>query len=115
MTLVEARVLFTMLTSTLPIKAAALGLGLAWGECLRPPAVAKYYAATGQGEEHSAHLNGLAVDTVLYKDGEPLKKTEEYAELGEWWKSLHPLCRWGGDFKTRKDGNHFSLEYGGIQ
>ena len=28
--------------------------------------------------------------------------------LGNYWKSLHPLCRWGGDFETR-DLNHFSI------
>ena len=28
--------------------------------------------------------------------------------LGTYWKALHPLCRWGGDFETR-DLNHFSV------
>ena len=28
--------------------------------------------------------------------------------LGSYWKALHPLCRWGGDFESR-DLNHFSV------
>ena len=41
-------------------------------------------------------------------------------ELGAYWKSLHPLNRWGGDFRNSKgekinDFNHFSMEHGGVQ
>jgi hypothetical protein len=30
--------------------------------------------------------------------------------MGEFWVSLDPLCRWGGNF-SRKDGNHISVTY----
>jgi hypothetical protein len=33
--------------------------------------------------------------------------------LGDYWKSLHPLNRHGGDFKA-KDFNHFSMTEGGF-
>lgn len=115
MSLREARVLFTSLAAKLPGKAEVLGLELAYDQVKRPPELAKLYAQQGKGVEQSAHLNGLAVDVLLYAPlGQYLTKTEDYSQLGEFWKSLHPLCRWGGDF-SKKDGNHFSLEYGGLK
>lgn len=33
-------------------------------------------------------------------------------EIGAFWLSLHPLCRWGGTFKS-KDYNHVSLFHEG--
>lgn len=66
----------------------------------------------------SLHYIGLADDLYLFKDinadGVPdyLKGTEEYKFAGDYWKSLDPSLCWGGDF-TNKDGNHFSLGWGG--
>jgi hypothetical protein len=60
----------------------------------------------------SLHYLGLANDLALYINGAYQTDTEAYAKLGQKWKSLHPELRWGGDFK-KKDGNHFSLTYGG--
>jgi len=54
----------------------------------------------------------LAVDLELFKDGAYLTKTEDHKALGEYWKTLHELCRWGGDFD---DGNHYSLTHGGMK
>lgn len=113
MTLREARVLFSQLVGQLPRKAQELGLELAFDQLKRPPELAKLYEAQGIGVAKSAHLNGLAVDVVLYRDGKYLSQSVDYAELGAWWKTLHPYCRWGGDF-TKRDGNHFSLEFEGV-
>lgn len=33
--------------------------------------------------------------------------------IGEKWKSLHPLCRWGGDFASR-DSNHLSILHNNV-
>jgi hypothetical protein len=60
----------------------------------------------------SLHYSGLANDIAVYIDGIYQEHTEAYAELGEFWKSLDPDNRWGGDFK-KSDGNHFSITYGG--
>ena len=60
----------------------------------------------------SLHYLGLANDLALYIHGEYQTSTEAYKKLGERWKALNPLCRWGGDFK-KKDGGHFSVTYGG--
>ena len=61
----------------------------------------------------SLHELGLAVDLNLFKDGKFLPNSEDHRPLGEYWKSLSPLCRWGGDFKPNPDGNHYSCTWGG--
>lgn len=33
--------------------------------------------------------------------------------IGEKWTSLHPLCRWGGNFASRDD-NHVSVIHNGV-
>ena len=58
--------------------------------------------------EGSLHYEGLAQDIDLTKDGVYLDKTEDHRQFGEYWESLGGA--WGGRFK---DGNHYSLAYGG--
>ncbi len=77
-----------------------------------------YGVAIGQdGLKHmdgSLHYVGLADDLYLYNaDGVYLTATEDYRAAGEYWKTLDPLARWGGDFRQTKDGNHFSFEWEG--
>lgn len=65
------------------------------------------------GIRYSVHQLGLAVDLKLFKDGVYLTRSEDYKPLGDYWKTLAPDCRWGGDFPG--DGNHFSIEHNGIK
>lgn len=68
--------------------------------------------------ENSNHYRGLAKDLIRYSDeGEYLTHVDHYRPLGEKWKTMHRLARWGGDFtgKNVGDGGHFSFEYGGIK
>lgn len=62
------------------------------------------------GHPQSLHLWKLAVDVDLFRNGRYLSSTESHRQLGEFWESLHPLCRWGGKWG---DGNHYSIEHGG--
>ena len=57
---------------------------------------------------NSKHLDGLAVDIILLKDGKPCWDNEDYKPLGEFWEKLGG--RWGGSWKQR-DSVHF--EYAG--
>jgi len=67
----------------------------------------------------SNHYVGLANDLALYIT-DPVRgwvdryqeSTEAYRALGAIWKDMHPLARWGGDFK-KADGNHFSFIFNG--
>jgi hypothetical protein len=61
------------------------------------------------GIPNSNHKIRLAIDLNLFRDGEYLTKTEDYAPLGEYWKSIGGS--WGGDFD---DGNHFSFAHSGV-
>ena len=70
-----------------------------------------FWARNGH-KENSNHYVRLAADLNLFKDGLYLINTEDHKELGEYWKSLDPKNRWGGDFR-HKDGNHYSREYQG--
>lgn len=94
------------------LKAKELGYELTWGETLRSQKEADQNQHSGAGISHSLHLIGLAVDLNLFKDGVWLTKTEDHKPLGEYWKSLRPGNRWGGDFK---DGNHYSVEHEGVK
>lgn len=67
------------------------------------------------GVVNSVHSVGLAVDLNLFRDGIYLSSSEDHAKLGAYWKTLHPLARWGGDFRPRPDGNHYSFEYNGVK
>jgi len=59
--------------------------------------------------KNSLHYEGLAGDLILYNaNGTYLTRTEDYEFAGTFWEALGGS--WGGRFK---DGNHFSLEYGG--
>ncbi len=83
------------------------------GDAYRSP---KAFGKIGEkgpyGHPKSAHKRRLAIDLNLFKDGRYLRKTSDHAKFGEFWKRLHPLNRWGGDFK-KPDGNHYSIVYGG--
>lgn len=113
MTLRQKQSLFVQLLAKLYQEAASRGYELTLGEGWRPPELVKIYAADGRGSATSLHPDRLAQDLNLFRNGVWLQNTVDHQELGQYWKSLHPLCRWGGDFKDRPDGNHYSLEHEG--
>jgi hypothetical protein len=63
---------------------------------------------------NSLHFRRLAVDLNLFVEGKYVTGEHPlWYTIGDYWKSLSPECRWGGDFKAR-DFNHFSIQYGGV-
>jgi len=114
MTLGQKQRLFTKLIGQLILWSYEHGYELTFGEAVRTEAQAQANAASGAGVARSNHLIRLAVDLNLFIDGVYRTDSEAYAPLGEYWKSLNPLCCWGGDF-SRPDGNHFSFEHGGVK
>jgi len=60
------------------------------------------------GIDNSLHRDRLAADLLLFRDGMYLTETADYEPMGQKWESMGGT--WGGHFK---DGNHFSLAYGG--
>lgn len=107
MTLKEKQFRFANLVALLIVEANARGYTISLGEVWRSPEEAQR-----QGQPKSLHTMRLAIDINLFKDGVWLKKTEDHRPLGEWWETLHPLCAWGGRWG---DGNHYSMEHGGMK
>jgi hypothetical protein len=91
----------------------ANGYTLTTGEAWRSPAEAAINAQAGAGIACSLHTERLAIDLNLFKDGEYMSDLESYRPVGDYWKSLNPLARWGGDFAS-PDMDHFSLTWGGV-
>lgn len=120
LTLRQQRCLFTRLLGELTVWAFANGYELALSEVRRRPETAAANAASGKGIANSLHLDGLAADFDLYINGVYQSDSLAHTPLGEKWKSMHPLNRWGGDFRDRNgnpkpDGNHYSSERGGVK
>ena len=118
LTYIEKQHLMSACVSLLLDKAIGTYDGVAGNEWWRNPAQAKRYAKQGKGIKLSLHMDRLAMDIVLRKKlpsgkWKYLSRSEDYAALGAYWKSLHPLCCWGGDFTRRPDGNHLSISHGG--
>lgn len=113
MTLGQKQRLFTKLVAQLIQYAYAQGYELTLGDAYRDPrvhgdvGVKKSYSSA-----NSVHKQRLAIDLNLFKDAQYLTTTEAHKPLGQFWKSLHPDCRWGGDFST-PDGNHYSMTHEG--
>lgn len=113
MTLSEKQQLFTVMVANLIHWAEEKGYRLTFGEAYRTPEQAALNARKGSGISNSLHTQRLAVDFNLFINGEYQTSTEAYRPLGEYWKSIGGS--WGGDFKTRPDGNHFSYEHNGVR
>ena len=88
--------------------ADGIGYQVTLGEAWRTPEQAKLNASRGIGTLSSLHIERLAIDINLYRDGEWLQKSDDHKPLGEWWESLGPDYKWGGRFQ-RADGNHYSI------
>ena len=113
MTLGQKQRLFTRLIGLLIEYAYQNGYELTVGDAYRDPRV---HGKHGEKKSYSAsksnHKLRLAIDFNLFKDGHYMESTEDHRELGEYWKSLNPLCEWGGD-GDRNDGNHYSMNHDG--
>lgn len=112
-TLLQKQQEFTLMVSQLISFAYQNDYRLTFGDAYRDPrvhgdvGVKKSYSSA-----NSVHKVRLAVDFNLFKGGVYQTSSEAHKQLGEFWKSLHPDCRWGGDFKS-PDGNHYSMTHGG--
>ena len=86
------------------------GYELTFGEAWRTPEQARLNAVRGTGTASSLHIDRLAIDLNLFRNGKWLTNSEDHRPLGEYWESLAPDCKWGGRFG---DGNHYSITHWG--
>lgn len=102
---------FVRMVAQLIDKAHELGYELTFGDAYRDPRVhGEQGVKKSYSEGRSAHKHRLAIDLNLFKDGKFLANTSDHTPLGVYWESLGGT--WGGRFN---DGNHYSLEHGGIK
>jgi hypothetical protein len=114
-TLSKKQMTFTKNVGKLIAWAYENGYGLTFGDAYRDQRLADLNAAEGKGISKSLHTQRLAVDFNLFMAGNYIPQSEMYKPLGDYWKTLDPENRWGGDFKPRPDGNHFSMMHAGIK
>lgn len=113
MTLREKQSLFVRMLAMLIDFAYKQGYELTLGEAYRTPEQAALNAKSGKGIFNSLHTQRLAIDLNLFKGGKYLSDSASHRPLGDFWKSLHPECCWGGDFQPHADGNHYSVTFEG--
>lgn len=112
MTLGQKQEIFSLNLAHLLLYAYSNGYRIRMGEVWRTKEQAQRNAAAGIGISNSLHIDKLAADLNVFKDGIWLTESEQLKELGDFWKKLHPDNAWGGDF-SKPDGNHFSHSHGG--
>ena len=95
--------------------AFSAGYELTGGELYRTPEQAAINARSGAGIANSLHTQRLAIDLMLFKDGVYLTNSLDYEPLGVFWESLGTDYAWGGRFRPKIDGNHFSLMHNGVR
>ena len=89
------------------------GFKYTFAEAYRTPEQAEINARKGTGIINSLHCKRLAFDINLFDaDGNYLEDAASHKQFVEFWESLHPANRWGGNFKDKNgkpfpDGNHY--------
>jgi len=89
-------------------KAKDLGIVLTGGELHRTKEQQDIYLKTGKSKTaNSQHLKRLAIDFNFFIHGELVYEKNKLQALGDFWESLSPANRWGGNFKSFTDTPHF--------
>jgi peptidoglycan L-alanyl-D-glutamate endopeptidase CwlK len=110
-TLGEKQEVFTLNLAKLIIYAASIGYKSRLREVERTAYQQEEYIKRGKSRTmESRHLKSLAADIYFTKgDLSPVETKHALLPLGEYWESLHPLNRWGGNFKDFQDCPHFEM------
>lgn len=94
------------------------GWKITGGELYRTPEQQEIYVKIGRSKTYNSyHLKRLAIDLNFFKpifdeNGNIIKHklTWDYNDIkpfGDFWESLNPKNRWGGNFNSFKDIPHF--------
>lgn len=110
--LFDRQVDFAQAVARLISKAPQFGYAVTLGEAYRTPEQAAWNAQHGTGIVRSLHIQRLAIDLNVFRNGELITDGNQYKDLGEFWESLGGT--WGQRF-SKPDGNHFSFAWGGVK
>lgn len=90
-------------------RAEQLGFVVTMGEAFRTTEQQMIYVQTGRSKTmNSEHLKRRAIDLNFFSNGK-LCGREEIKPLGDYWESLHPLNRWGGNWRGLVDASKSSF------
>ena len=113
MKLIHKQAEFLIHVTRLLSRAYELGFVVTGGELYRTLDQQKLYIQQGRSQTmNSRHLSRCAIDLnfFLKKADGTLQLTYNKTELqilGDYWESLHPDNRWGGNWRSFKDTPHF--------
>ncbi len=108
MSLVPEQAAFLLDVTKLVLHATDHGLTVTAGEMYRTPEQQEIYLKTGRSKTmNSQHLKRLAVDLNFFRGGKLLGTRADLKAIGEYWESLNPKNKWGGNFNNFVDCPHF--------
>lgn len=83
-------------------------VGLTFGDAYRPQVLQEIYVKEGKSKTmNSKHLSRLAVDFNFFVNGKLTYEKAKLQFLGDYWESLRPTNKWGGNFQSFLDVPHF--------
>lgn len=110
MKLRDKRIEFTDMLASLLLHGMSSGMDMAIDWVKRDADTQAKLVNSGASKTmKSKHINALAVDILLFEDGEYLTDGDHpsYRELGEYWESIGGV--WGGSWGF-KDSGHFEWD-----
>jgi len=108
MGLVKEQAAFLLDVCKLINHATERGYVITAGELYRTLEQQQIYLKTGRSKTlNSNHLKRLAIDLNFFVNGKLTWDKKVLAPIGEYWESLSPKNKWGGNFKSLVDVPHF--------
>jgi len=108
MSLVNEQAAFLLDICKLIPHATSLGFVLTGGELERKIEMQRIYIQSGRSKTmNSMHLKKCALDLNFFKEGKLIYDIQTLKPIGDYWESLNPKNRWGGNFNSFKDVPHF--------
>jgi len=94
--------------------ASATGFDTTGGELYRTKEQQDIYVKEGKSKtSNSYHLKRLAIDLHFFKDGALIQDKALLQAIGDYWESLNPINKWGGNWSSFMDCPHFQRSYKG--
>lgn len=108
MSLVAEQAAFLRDVTKLLAKADELGFVVTGGELYRTPEQQEIYVKTGRSKTmNSIHLKRCAIDLNFFVGGRLTYDKAVIKPLGDYWETLSPKNRWGGNWTRFVDVPHF--------
>ena len=87
------------------------GMLITGGELFRTKEQQQIYFDSGKSKTmNSNHLRRLAIDLNFINNGQLISNKTALQPYGDYWESLNPENRWGGNFLNLDDTDHFERQ-----